>query len=150
MLVVNVRRSAVGRRMLAVRANERAAAAGGINVPRTKLLGAALGSFLASVAGVMMGYKFVDFSNAGFEASRGLAVVALAYIGGIATVGGAFVAGILAPPASSSRSMGANSTDAAAAAVGLRPDHRGHQVPRRHRQRHASRCGGRCNGPRRT
>ena len=38
MLVVNVRRSAVGRRMLAVRANERAAAAGGIHVPRTKLL----------------------------------------------------------------------------------------------------------------
>jgi branched-chain amino acid transport system permease protein len=111
MLVVNVRRSAVGRRMLAVRANERAAAAGGIHVPRTKLLGAALGSFLASVAGVMMGYKFVDFSNAGFEASRGLAVVALAYIGGIATVGGAFVAGILAPAGILFTVMGANSTD---------------------------------------
>ena len=111
MLVVNVRRSAVGRRMLAVRANERAAAAGGIHVPRTSFLGAALGSFLASVAGVMMGYKFVDFSNAGFEASRGLAVVALAYIGGIATVGGAFVAGILAPAGILFTVMGANSTD---------------------------------------
>ena len=43
MLVANVRRSAVGRRMLAVRANERAAAAGGINVPRTKLLGRGAG-----------------------------------------------------------------------------------------------------------
>jgi branched-subunit amino acid ABC-type transport system permease component len=97
LLVANVRRSGVGRRMLAVRENERAAAAAGISVPRTKLLGAAIGSFLASVAGVLMAYKFVDFSNAGFEASRGLAVVALAYIGGIATVGGAFVAGLLAP-----------------------------------------------------
>ena len=59
-----------------------------------------------------MAYKFVDFSNAGFEASRGLAVVALAYIGGIATVGGAFVAGILAPAGILFTVIGANSTDA--------------------------------------
>ena len=110
MVVVNVRRSRVGRRMLAVRANERAAAASGINVPRTKLIGAAMGSFLASTAGVLMAYKFVDFSNAGFEASRGLAVVALAYIGGIATVSGAFVAGILAPAGILFTVLGANSS----------------------------------------
>jgi branched-chain amino acid transport system permease protein len=83
--------------MLAVRANERAAAASGINVPNTKLLGASIGSFIAGVAGVLLAYKFVDFSNAGFEAIRGLQVVALAYLGGIATVSGAFVAGFLAP-----------------------------------------------------
>jgi branched-chain amino acid transport system permease protein len=96
-LVVNVRRTATGRRMLAVRANERAAAAAGINVPNTKLLGASIGSFVAAIAGVLLGYKYVDFSNVGFEAVRGLQVVALAYLGGIATVSGAFVAGAIAP-----------------------------------------------------
>ncbi len=112
LFVANLRRSSVGRRMLAVRANERAAAASGINVPRTKLVGAAMGSFLASTAGVLMGYKFVDFSNAGFEASRGLAVVALAYIGGIATVGGAFVAGIIAPAGVLFTLLGSSSSEA--------------------------------------
>ena len=111
LLVANVRRTATGRRMLAVRANERAAAASGINVPRTKLLGAGLGSFVASVAGVLMGYMFVSFSNAGFEAARGLGVVALAYLGGIATVSGAFVAGIMAPAGVLFTLVGNNSSD---------------------------------------
>ncbi len=110
-LVANVRRTATGRRMLAVRANERAAAASGINVPRTKLLGAGLGSFVASVSGVLMGYKFVDFSSVGFEAARGLGVVALAYLGGIATVSGAFVAGIMAPAGVLFTVLGNNSSD---------------------------------------
>jgi len=96
---------------LAVRANERAAAASGINVPRTKLLGAGLGSFVASVSGVLMGYKFVDFSAVGFEAARGLGVVALAYLGGIATVSGAFVAGIMAPAGVLFTVVGNNSSD---------------------------------------
>ncbi|MBO0830982.1 MAG: branched-chain amino acid ABC transporter permease, partial [Actinobacteria bacterium] len=39
LLVCNLRRSALGQDMLAVRANERAAAAAGINVQRTKLVG---------------------------------------------------------------------------------------------------------------
>ena len=118
-----------------MRANERAAAASGINVPRTKLIGAAMGSFLASTAGVLMAYKFVDFSNAGFEASHGLAVVALAYIGGIATVSGAFVAGILAPAGILFTPAGRQLLDRPDAVLRRRPHPRGHQVPGRHRQR---------------
>ena len=38
LVVANIRRTGTGRRFLAVRANERAAAAAGINVARTKLL----------------------------------------------------------------------------------------------------------------
>ncbi len=97
LLVLNVRRSAVGRRFLAVRANERAAAAVGIDVPRTKLLGAAVASFLAAVSGVLFAYKNVDFSQVGLEAQRGLQVLALAYLGGVGSVAGALIGGILAP-----------------------------------------------------
>lgn len=95
--VVALRRSSLGRRMLAVRTNERAAAASGINVPRTKVLGAAIASGIASVAGVMFAYKAVDFNGAGLDAQEGLELLALAYLGGIGSIGGAVIGGLLAP-----------------------------------------------------
>ena len=50
MLVANIRRGKLGRRMLAVRSNERAAAAAGINVPNVKLVAFTIGSFIAESA----------------------------------------------------------------------------------------------------
>lgn len=97
LLVALVRRSPVGRRFLAVRINERAAAAVGINVARQKLIGAALASFIASVAGVMYGYKSVDLTSAGLEAEAGLEFVGLAFLGGIGTISGAMIGGLIAP-----------------------------------------------------
>ncbi len=97
LLVANLRRGSVGRRFIAVRLNERAAAAAGINVPRTKLLGAATASLLAGVAGVMFAYKSVDFTSAGLEAEEGLQILALAYVGGIGAVSGAVIGGLIAP-----------------------------------------------------
>lgn len=96
-LVVNVRRGPLGRRMLAVRANERAAAASGVNVAGVKIQGAALSSFVAALAGLVFAYKNVDFSWSGLEASRGLQLLALAYLGGVTSVTGAMIAGVLAP-----------------------------------------------------
>ncbi len=96
-LVVAVRRGRVGRRMLAARANERAAAASGVNVARTKLQGAALSSLVAGLGGLVFAYKNVDFSWSGLEASRGLELLALAYLGGVTSVSGAVIAGLLAP-----------------------------------------------------
>ena len=81
--------------MLAVRANERAAAASGIRVARTKLLGAAIGSFVAATAGVLWGYSFQTFDASSFPAAMALAIIAFAYIGGIAMVSGAYIAGLL-------------------------------------------------------
>lgn len=95
LLVANVRRTSTGRRMLAVRANERAAAASGIRVARTKLLGAAIGSFVAAIAGVMWGYSFQTFDASSFPSAMALAIIAFAYIGGIAMVSGAYIAGML-------------------------------------------------------
>jgi len=97
LIVANVRRSAVGRRFLAVRMNERAAAAAGINVPRTKLLGAAVASLIAGMAGVMFAYKSQQFNGGGLEADEGLQMLALAYLGGIGSIAGAVIGGMLAP-----------------------------------------------------
>lgn len=96
-LVLNIRRGSIGRRLLAVRANERAAAASGVRVATAKLQAAALSSFVAGLAGVVFAYKNVDFSWNGLEASRGLQILALAYLGGVTSVSGALIAGLLAP-----------------------------------------------------
>jgi branched-chain amino acid transport system permease protein len=96
-MVVGVRRGAVGRRLLAVRANERAAAASGISVARTKVLGAAIASFLAAIAGIMFAYKSTTFNGGGLEAQDGLELLALGYLGGIGSIAGAVIGGLLAP-----------------------------------------------------
>ena len=97
LMLLGIRRGALGRRFLAVRANERAAAAAGINVARTKVLGAALASFIAGVAGLLFGYKATTFNGGGLTAQDGLQLLALAYLGGIGSIAGSVVGGVLAP-----------------------------------------------------
>jgi branched-chain amino acid transport system permease protein len=94
-LVVNVRRSAAGRRMLAVRSNERAAAAVGISVTGTKLLAFGLAAFIAGLAGALSGYRFGSVSPGYFGGFASLTFVAFAFLGGITTVSGAVIGGLL-------------------------------------------------------
>jgi hypothetical protein len=93
--VANLRRAGTGRRFLAVRANERAAAAAGVNVARTKLLAFAISSALAGVAGVLLGFQQQSISSANFAVLLGLTVLAFAYLGGITSINGALVAGLI-------------------------------------------------------
>ncbi len=97
--VSNLRRNGTGRRFLAVRANERAAASAGIDVPRTKLLAFALGSGIAGLGGVLLGVQQSDVSAASFTSQSSLKLLAFAYLGGITSVNGAIVGGVLAPSA---------------------------------------------------
>lgn len=99
LLVANIRRNGTGRRFLAVRANERAAAAAGVNVARTKLLAFAVAAGLAGVCGVMLGFKQNDVSSASFVYLASLGYLAFAYLGGITSINGAIVGGLLAPSA---------------------------------------------------
>jgi branched-chain amino acid transport system permease protein len=95
-LVANIRRGSLGSRMLAVRSNERAAAAVGINVRNVKLTAFAIGSFIAGLAGALYGYNFGTVSAGRFSAVTALSLIAFAYIGGITMVSGALFAGFLA------------------------------------------------------
>ena len=94
--VTALRRSELGLRMLAVRVNERAAGASGVNVMRTKLLAFCFSSALAGLAGCLTAYgqNSVDFTPWGVLLS--VLILAGAYISGIASVGGAVLAGMLA------------------------------------------------------
>lgn len=94
--VANLRRSPTGRRWLAVRHNERAAAAAGINVAAAKLQAFALSAFVAALAGGMLAYLTNRVAFAQFGPIQSIFVVTVAYIGGIASVAGALVAGLLA------------------------------------------------------
>ncbi len=95
--VAVVRRTSLGQRMLAVRSNERAAAAGGINVRNVKLVTFALGSFIAAIAGALYAYNFGSVSASRFSALDGLSLIALAYVGGVTFVSGAIFAGLITP-----------------------------------------------------
>src|SRR5580765_7434523 len=94
LLVANVRRSSMGQRMLAVRSNERAAAAAGINVRNTKLAGFGIAAFTAGMAGALYAYNFGSVSFTRFGALAALGLIAFAYFGGITMVSGAVIAGI--------------------------------------------------------
>lgn len=91
-------RSAAGLRLLAVRANEPVAASVGIGVTGAKLGAFAVASFMAGLGGALLTYATGQFSGASFDAlAAGLPFLAFAYLGGITSVTGGVVAGILAP-----------------------------------------------------
>jgi branched-chain amino acid transport system permease protein len=82
--------------MLSVRANERAAAAAGVNVRLVKLAAFGIGAFIAGLAGGLYGYNFGGVSTNQFSALAALSLIAFAYIGGITMVSGAVLAGFMA------------------------------------------------------
>jgi branched-chain amino acid transport system permease protein len=95
LLVANVRRGSLGQRMLAVRSNERAAAAAGINVRNVKLTAFGLSSFIAAVAGALYAYNFNSVSATRYSALTALGLIAYAYLGGVTMVSGAVFAGLI-------------------------------------------------------
>jgi branched-chain amino acid transport system permease protein len=95
LLIASVRRSSLGRQMLAVRSNERAAAAAGVNVTVVKLIGFGLAALIAGAAGVMYSYEFGGVSAGRFGAFAALGLIAFAYVGGITMISGAFIAGLI-------------------------------------------------------
>lgn len=97
LLVANLRKSPTGRTMLAVRADEAAAVACGINVRRVKLQAFGIAAFLAGLAGALDAYRTTFVTAEYYTVSQSIFYLAIAYIGGIATIGGAAVAVLFIP-----------------------------------------------------
>lgn len=93
--VANLRRNRTGLRWLALRANERAAAAAGIDVTRAKLGAFAVSSFLAGLAGVLTAFSVTTLSPTSFMVVGSLVVLAFTYLGGVSGLAGALVAGVV-------------------------------------------------------
>jgi ABC-type branched-subunit amino acid transport system ATPase component/branched-subunit amino acid ABC-type transport system permease component len=98
--VANLRRGRAGRRLVAVRTNERAAASLGISVVGAKLYAFGLGAAIAAVGGVLIGFRrpSVVFYPT-FSVFQSILVVLYAVIGGIGYVAGAVIGAAVAPSA---------------------------------------------------
>jgi ABC-type branched-subunit amino acid transport system permease subunit len=109
--VANLRRNHTGLRWLAVRANERAAAAAGIDVTRTKLGAFGVAAGLAGVAGVLMAFSATTLSTSSFMVIGALVALAMTYLAGVSSIGGALLAGCLAQAGLLSAASGSGSGD---------------------------------------
>ena len=94
-----IRRGQLGQRMLAVRSNERAAAASAINPRTVKLYAFGIAAGIAGVGGVLYAYNFGSVSADRFGAVTALSLIAFAYAGGITFISGAVFAGLLSAQA---------------------------------------------------
>lgn len=83
LVVANVRRSRTGRRLVAVRANERAAAALGIDVRAAKLYAFGLSAAIAALAGVLTGFRSTSVVFSDFASFDSITALGLAVIGGV-------------------------------------------------------------------
>jgi ABC-type branched-subunit amino acid transport system ATPase component/ABC-type branched-subunit amino acid transport system permease subunit len=95
--VANLIRSDTGKAFMAIRSNERASSAAGIAVTTNKLVAFAMASFLAGLCGAFIGYSRGQITGESFSTTVSIAFLVYAYLGGITSVSGAMVAGLLAP-----------------------------------------------------
>ncbi len=94
LLVAAIRRARIGQKMLAVRSNERAAAAAGIDVRRVKLTAFMVSALIAGICGALYAYNFQTVSSDLFGTVNSLVIIAYAYFGGITMITGALFAGL--------------------------------------------------------
>jgi ABC-type branched-subunit amino acid transport system ATPase component/branched-subunit amino acid ABC-type transport system permease component len=98
LMVASMRRGRSGRRLLAVRTNERAAAALGISVPGAKIYAFAVSAGIAAIGGVLLAFrKDVILYNTEYTNFTSILVVAWSFIGGIGFLLGPIYGSTLAP-----------------------------------------------------
>jgi ABC-type branched-subunit amino acid transport system permease subunit len=95
LLVARLRRAPAGRMLIAVRSNERAAAAAGINVAAAKMLGFGLSAFIAGIGGCLFAYQQQTVSAPSFAVFTSLSLLAVTYVASVARIAGAVVAGVM-------------------------------------------------------
>jgi ABC-type branched-subunit amino acid transport system ATPase component/branched-subunit amino acid ABC-type transport system permease component len=113
LVVANLRRSATGRRMLAIRADERAAASLGINAVRTKLYAFAVSSVIAALGGILLVFENPSVNYGVFDPLSSVDYVGWAVIGGV----GFNAAGPISGATLSPGALGANVADLFSATV---------------------------------
>ena len=88
--VANLRRSRAGRRLIAVRTNERAAASLGISIVAAKLYAFGLSAAIAGLGGIVLAFqqRNLGFGSGEFDPFKSVVVVAFAVVGGVGYVTG--------------------------------------------------------------
>ncbi len=93
--VANIRRGRSGSALLAVRTNERAAAALGIDVLRTKLFAFVIGASVAALGGILLAFQDSVVAFSSFTPFNSILAVAFAVFGGIGFLIGPLIGGMM-------------------------------------------------------
>jgi ABC-type branched-subunit amino acid transport system ATPase component/ABC-type branched-subunit amino acid transport system permease subunit len=95
--IANVRRGSSGRKLLAVRSNERAATALGISVYGVKIYAFMLGAGVAGIAGVLLAFMQSAVLPAQFDQLTSINYVTVTVVGGTGFMGGTGLGALLIP-----------------------------------------------------
>lgn len=99
LVVSNLRRSAVGKQLLAVRANERAAAALGIRITVAKLYAFCVSGVIAGVAGILAAWEVPNvLLNRAYDPFQSVNAVVSATLAGAGYISGAVLGGAATTP----------------------------------------------------
>jgi sulfate-transporting ATPase len=96
LMVANLRRGRSGRRLIAVRTNERAAASLGISVTGAKLYAFGLAAGIAGLGGILLAFRSRTVLFAPYNVFNSIQVVVQTVLGGIGFIGGAIFGGAIA------------------------------------------------------
>ncbi|HJQ46488.1 MAG TPA: branched-chain amino acid ABC transporter permease/ATP-binding protein [Amycolatopsis sp.] len=94
--LANLRRSRIGRRLVAIRDNERAAASVGISVTETKSYAFAAASAVAGLGGILLAFSNETVVYQNYASENSITSVASAVIGGIGYVVGPLIGSFIA------------------------------------------------------
>lgn len=94
-LIQNLIRSKHGRAITAIRDNEIAARAMGVNVTSYKLLVFVISAFFAGVAGVMYGFQVSPVEQSFFSYNYSIEILVMVVLGGMGSISGSIVAATL-------------------------------------------------------
>ena len=94
-IIQNLIRSKHGRAITAIRDNEIAARATGINVTRYKLTGFIVAAVFAGFAGVLFSYTQSNVSSATFDYNYSIEILVMVVLGGMGSINGSIIAATL-------------------------------------------------------
>jgi sulfate-transporting ATPase len=95
--VANIRRGDAGRRMLAVRSNERAAAALGVHVYAAKVYAFTVAAGIAGVGGMLYAFLSPTVTSGNFDLLTSINFVTVTVVGGVGNIFGAVIGATLLP-----------------------------------------------------
>lgn len=94
-VVQNVLRSKHGRAITAIRDNEIAAKATGINITKYKLIGFTISAFFAGIAGVLYSYSNYQVQSSKFGYNYSIEILVMVVLGGMGNINGSIIAATL-------------------------------------------------------
>jgi len=92
LLVANLRRGRAGRRLIAVRTNERAAASLGVSVVGAKLYGFIVSGMIAAIGGSLLAFDPLASGSGGFSSMQSIVSMEGTVFGGIGHISGPLIA----------------------------------------------------------